>query len=97
MPVFRTLAPWIKFDVYNLFNNQKLIAWSTTVSQNAAAAVDNLGLRTGYTQAATFGTATGNTVTNLNQTAIPTYAQSGFGGTNGNGGRTFRVALGFRF
>ena len=36
VPVFKDLRPWIKFDVYNLFNNQKLIAWSTTVSQNAA-------------------------------------------------------------
>ena len=49
VPVFRDLRPWIKFDVYNLFNNQKLIAWSTTVSQNAATPADNLGLRTGYT------------------------------------------------
>jgi outer membrane receptor protein involved in Fe transport len=97
VPVFRDLRPWIKFDVYNLFNNQKLIAWSTTVSQNASTPVDNLGLRTGYTPAASFGRATGNTVTNLNQTAIPTYAPTGFGGTNGNGGRTIRVALGLRF
>ena len=34
IPVFRTLRPWIKFDVYNLFDNQKLIAWNTTVSQD---------------------------------------------------------------
>ena len=92
-----TCAPWIKFDVYNLLNNQKLIAWSTTVSQDAATPADNLGLRTGYTPAASFGKATGNTVTNLNQTAIPTYPVTGFGGTNGNGGRTFRVAMGLRF
>ena len=97
VPIFRDLRPWIKFDVYNIFNNQKLIAWSTTVSQDAATPVDNLGLRTGHTQAASFGKATGNTVTNLNQTAIPTYAPTGFGGTNGNGGRTIRVALGLRF
>ena len=97
VPVFGELRPWIKFDVYNLMNNQKLIGFSTTVSQNAATAADNLGLRTGYTPAATFGKATGNTVTNLNQTAIPTYAPTGFGGTNGNGGRTFRVAMGLRF
>ena len=97
VPVFGDLRPWIKFDVYNLFNNQKLIAWSTTVSQDASTPADNLGLRTGFTRAASFGKATGNTVTNLNQTAIPTYAPTGFGGTNGNGGRTLRVALGLRF
>ena len=97
VPIFRDLRPWIKFDIYNLLNNQKLIAWSTTVSQDPSSPVDNLGLRTGFTQAASFGKATGNTVTNLNQTAIPTYAPTGFGGTNGNGGRTFRVAMGLRF
>jgi outer membrane receptor protein involved in Fe transport len=97
VPIFSNLRPWIKFDVYNLMNNQKLIAFSTTVSQNAATAADNLGIREGYTPAATFGKASGNTVTNLNQTAIPTYAPTGFGGTNGNGGRTFRVAMGLRF
>jgi outer membrane receptor protein involved in Fe transport len=97
VPIFRDLRPWIKFDVYNLLNNQKLIAWSTTVTQNAATPADNLGLRTGYTPAASFGRATGNTVTNLNQTAIPTYPVTGFGGTNGNGGRTIRVAMGLRF
>ena len=26
VPVFGDLRPWIKFDVYNLMNNQKLIA-----------------------------------------------------------------------
>jgi outer membrane receptor protein involved in Fe transport len=97
VPVFRDLRPWIKFDVYNLLNNQKLIAWNTTVTQDATTPADNLGLRTGFTRNAAFGRATGNTVTNLNQTAIPTYAPTGFGGTNGNGGRTFRVALGLRF
>lgn len=97
VPIFRDLRPWVKFDIYNVMNNQKLIAWSTTVSQNASTPADNLGLRTGYTPAASFGKATGNTVTNLNQTAIPTYAPTGFGGTNGNGGRTFRVAMGLRF
>src|SRR5205085_3588468 len=31
IPVFRTVKPWLKFDVFNLFDNQKLIAWNTTV------------------------------------------------------------------
>ena len=97
VPVFKDLRPWIKFDVYNLLNNQKLIAWNTTVTQNAATTADNLGLRTGYTEGSAFGRATGNTVTNLNSTAIPTYPTTGFGGTNGNGGRTIRVAMGLRF
>jgi outer membrane receptor protein involved in Fe transport len=97
VPVLRSLRPWVKFDIYNLMNNQKVIGFSTTVTQNATTAADNLGLRTGYTPAATFGKVTGNTVTNLNQTAISSYAPTGFGGTNGNGGRTIRVAMGLRF
>lgn len=98
VPVFRELRPWVKFDVYNVLNNQKLIAWNTTVSQDASSAADELGLRSGFTQSTQFGKASGNTVTNLNQTAIPTYPTTGFGGGNAlNGGRTFRVALGVRF
>jgi outer membrane receptor protein involved in Fe transport len=97
VPLFSDLRPWIKFDLYNVLNNQKLIAWSTTVSQDASTPVDNLGLRTGFTQAASFGKATGNTVTNLNTTAIPTYPVTGFGNSTGNGGRTIRVAMGLRF
>lgn len=29
--VFRSLRPWVKFDIYNLFDNQKVIArlWRT--------------------------------------------------------------------
>jgi outer membrane receptor protein involved in Fe transport len=95
VPVFRSLRPWVKFDVYNLFNNQKLIAWNTTVSQNKAAGVDSLGLATNYTQGSAFGTASGNTVTNLFQTAINAYPVA-FSGAPA-GGRTFRVAVGFRF
>jgi hypothetical protein len=97
IPVFRTLKPWVKFDVYNLLNNQKLIAWSTTVKQDATTAKDNLGLRTGYVPSnpATFGAATGNTVSNLFTSAINTYPLA-FSQAPA-GGRTFRVAVGFRF
>ena len=97
IPVFRTLRPWVKFDVYNLFNNLKLIAWSTTVRQDAATPRDDIGLRTGYVPStpATYGTATGNTVTNLFSSAINTYPLP-FSQAPA-GGRTFRVALGFRF
>ena len=94
IPVFRSLRPWLKFDVYNVLNNQKLIAWNTTVSQDPASARDDIGLATGFTRAAAFGTATGNTVTNVSSTAIPAYPQwaGGF-----NGGRTIRFAAGIRF
>jgi hypothetical protein len=95
VPVFRKLRPYVKFDIYNLFNNEKLIAYSTTVSQNKAAGVDNLGLATSYTPSSSFGTGTGNTVTNVNLSNINTYPLAYNAATPG--GRTFQVAVGFRF
>jgi len=95
IPIFKTLRPWVKFDVYNLFNNRNLIGYSTAVNQNAAAGVDNLGLATGFTKSASFGTATGNTVTNLYNGTINAFPVAFAGATPG--GRTFRVSTGFRF
>ena len=97
IPVFRSLKPWVKLDVYNLFNNEKLIAWSTTIRQDANTARDSLGLREGYVPMtpATFGTATGNTVSNLFSSAINAYPLAYSQAPAG--GRTFRVAIGFRF
>src|SRR5204863_6522532 len=60
VPVFRTLRTFVKVDVYNVFNNQKLIAWNTTIAQDPASPKDNLGYATGYVKSPTFGTATGN-------------------------------------
>lgn len=84
IPVFRTLRPWIKLDIYNLMNNQNQIAWNTTVTQDATTPTDSLGLRTGYRQGGSFGKATSN-----NHFPIPFQGETG--------GRTFRVAAGFRF
>jgi hypothetical protein len=97
VPVFRSLKPWVKFDIYNLLDNRKLIAWSTTVRQDTTTPRDDLGLRTGYvpTTPATFGTATGNTVNNLFTSAINAYPLAYSQAPAG--GRTFRVAIGFRF
>jgi hypothetical protein len=98
IPVFRSLRPWLKADIFNLFNNEKLIAWNTTVRPVSAASggpVDALGIPTTYTQGTTFGTATGNTVSNLSLAGIPAFPLA-FNGAQA-GGRTFRVAFGFRF
>jgi hypothetical protein len=92
--VFKTLAPWLKFDIYNVLNNQKLIAWNTTVSRVTTGPVDALGIPTTFTQSSAFGTATSNTVANGSISGIPAYPQW-VGGSNG--GRTFRFAMGIRF
>ena len=84
IPVVRSVRPWVKFDIYNALNNQKQIAWNTTIRPDLTSPLDNLGLRTGFVKAATFGTATAQT-----QFPVP------FGGETG--GRTFRVAVGVRF
>jgi len=98
IPVFRSLRPWLKFDIYNALDNQKLIAFNTTVNPNNSGPTDALGLATTFTQGANFGRASGNTVTNLNISGIDAFPRA-FSAADGApaGGRTFRVALGFRF
>ena len=61
VPVFRTVSPWIKVEILNLTNNQKLISWDTTVTPDPDSPLDANGLPTGYVQGPRFGTATSNT------------------------------------
>ena len=82
--VFETVRPWIKFDVFNVFNNNKLISWSTTVVQDDSSQTDSLGLATGYVRSPTFGEA-----------ERPENFPVPFNGATG--GRTRRVAVGLRF
>jgi len=96
IPVFRTLRPWIKFDIYNALDNRKLIAWNTTVSQDPNSPLDAVGLRTGFVEGSSFGRATGNTVTNMGANGTIDAFPRAFSGAPA-GGRTFRMAVGFRF
>lgn len=84
IPVWREIEPWLKVEVLNVLNNQTLISWDTTVTANMAGPVDQYGLPTQYTKAATFGQAT--STTNYPR------PRSGL-----DGGRTFLMALGVRF
>ena len=61
IPVFKSLRPYVKFDVFNVFNNDKLIQWNTVVTADRNSALDSLGLPTGYVQGANFGKGTVNT------------------------------------
>ena len=96
IPVFKDLRPWLKFDIYNIFNNDKLIAWSTTIRPDPNSPRDAFGIPTGFipSNAATYGTATGATVSNGDIAGIPAYPQ--WVGAS-NGGRTYRFAFGVRF
>jgi hypothetical protein len=61
IPVFKSVRPWLKFEAFNVFNNQTLGAGSagfrTTVRPDPTSPLDSLGLPTGFTKATTFGTA----------------------------------------
>jgi hypothetical protein len=83
IPVLKSLRPWLKVDVFNLFNNDKLVAFNTTVRPDPTSPVDALGLRTSFIEGSSFGQARG----------AGDYPKS-LGVT---GGRTLRMAFGFRF
>jgi hypothetical protein len=57
VPVFRSARPWVKLELYNMFNNQKLVTWNTTVRSDPASPLDDLGLPTGYIKGPLFGQA----------------------------------------
>ncbi|HKY21717.1 MAG TPA: TonB-dependent receptor [Vicinamibacterales bacterium] len=83
IPVWRSAQPWIKFEAFNVLNNQKLIAWDTTITA-AAGGLDANGLPTSYVQGPRFGQGTANV-----HYAVPRP------GTDG--GRMFDFAIGLRF
>lgn len=84
VPVWRSAQPWIKFEMFNVLNNQKLIAWDTTITADPNSPRDEFGLPTGYLNGPRFGQGTSNA-------HYPT-PRSGV-----DGGRMFDVAVGFRF
>jgi hypothetical protein len=84
VPVWRTVRPWIKFELYNLFDNNKLINWVTTVTPDPNSPLDSAGLPTGYIKPANFGTPVNNA---SYPRPIPGI----------DGGRTFQMAMGLRF
>ena len=84
IPIVRSLRPWLKCDVFNLFDNLKLIAWNTTVLQDRSGPKDSLGLATTYNPSSLFGKPDSNADF---PAALPGIS----------GGRAFRLAFGIRF
>ena len=84
VPIWRTVSPWIKVELFNVLNNDKLIAWTTTITPDPNSPLDSNGLPTGYIKASNFGAAR----TNADYPRpIPSI----------DGGRSFQMALGLRF
>ena len=59
------IQPWglevfVKADVFNISNEDKLVQWNTTVSSVRTGAVDANGLPTTFTRGGAFGTGTSN-------------------------------------
>jgi hypothetical protein len=84
VPVWHSAQPWIKFEMFNVLNNQTLIAWDTTITADPNSARDEFGLPTGYVEGPRFGQGTSNA-------HYPT-PRAGI-----DGGRMFGIAIGFRF
>ena len=84
VPVWESLRPWVKIEVLNALNNQKLIAWNTAVTADSAGPKDENGLPINYIKSAAFGTAS----------APSSYPRPRPGL---DGGRTFLLAAGVRF
>ena len=84
VPVWKSLRPWVKVEVLNALDNDKLITWDTTITVDATSALDADGLPTGYVKGARFGQGT----------STANYARPRPGLT---GGRTYLGAFGFRF
>ncbi len=57
-PVYKTVVPWVRFAITNLFNPAYLVSYDTSVTANTKGPLDSNGLPTTYTKAKTFGTAT---------------------------------------
>jgi hypothetical protein len=59
VPVWHSLRPWMKVEVLNALNNQKLISWNTSVTADTAGTKDGNGLPVNYIKGTAFGTASG--------------------------------------
>ena len=60
LPILRTLRPYVKLDMRNVFNRTPLIGYDTTVDPDFDGPLDSLGLPTTFTRGPNFGQATGN-------------------------------------
>jgi hypothetical protein len=60
VPIWKSLRPWVKFEAYNILNNDKLVSWNTAITRNTTGPVDSDGLATQYNKGSNFGKGTSN-------------------------------------
>ena len=84
IPVWDSLSPWIKFELFNALNNDKQIFGDTTGTLDPDSPVDEFGIPTGFTRGPRFGEAT-------SVDHFPQYI------ANLDGLRTFRMSFGMTF
>jgi hypothetical protein len=84
IPIWESLSPWLKFDVYNAFNNDKQVFGNVAVAVDPNSPVDALGIPTGFVDGPNFGEAT----------SVDHYPQYI---ANIDGLRTFLMSFGVRF
>lgn len=56
VPVWQKLAPWVKFQVFNVFNDDTAISYNTAVTGDFNGPLDELGLPLNYIEGPRFGT-----------------------------------------
>jgi hypothetical protein len=88
VPVFKDLRPWVKLELYNMFNNQNLVGHNVQVTPRPGGPLDANGLPLEYVQGASFGRPTANT--SFPRSALNFAGQSLYA-------RTFLLSAGFRF
>jgi len=84
IPIWGSLRPWIKAEIYNLFSNDKQISFNTSVRPDTSGPVDELGIPTTFVEGARFGEAT-------SPNDYPQYLP------NLDGLRVFQLAFGLRW
>lgn len=60
VPVWKSLEPWVKFEVRNLLNYDDPIRWTTTVRADTAGPRDEWGIPLNYIPSTSFGLAQAN-------------------------------------
>jgi hypothetical protein len=65
IPVWKSLAPYVKVDVFNMLNDDTLVTYNTGISADPNSPRDEFGLPTGFIRGSNFGRATASSQYNI--------------------------------